>query len=282
MIERTINILTPHPSPYKTCVMGNEGIARAALEAGVDGVFAYPGTPSTEISEIFNHVNNFQSNSEYQEKYPRLTGQPVYFEYSINEKIALEKAIAYSIGNKSAMCVMKNVGMNVASDPLMSVTYQTIGAPLVIVVCDDPGCHSSSNEQDSRYWGPMASVPMLNPATPADAFEMIKQAFELSGKIKLPVIVRTTTRVSHTRGIVTYGNIIHENRIPKFERLPEHINIPARTAAAHTRLLDKLKNENVLSLLSRNSRIVLDGSKAKLGIISSGVATSYIIEILHQ
>src|ERR1039458_5242362 len=111
---------------------------------------------------------------------------------------------------------------------------------------------------------------------------MIKQAFELSEKIKLPVIVRTTTRVSHTRGIVTYGPINHENRKPKFERLPEHINIPARTAAAHTRLLDKLKNENVLSLLSRNTRIILNGSKTKLGIITSGVSTSYVTEILFQ
>ena len=282
MIERTVKILTPHSQSYKTCVMGNEGIARAALEAGVNGVFAYPGTPSTEISEIFSHVNIFQSDSANKEKFPQITSDPVYFEYSINEKIALEKAIAYSIGNRSALCVMKNVGMNVASDPLMSVTYQTIGAPLVIVVCDDPGCHSSSNEQDSRYWGPMASVPVYNPATPADAFEMVKLAFELSGKIKLPVIVRTTTRVSHTRGIVTYGNINHESRIAKFDRLPEHINIPARTAAAHTRLLDKLKSENVLSALNHSSKILLNNSKAKLGIICSGVATAYAIEILNQ
>ncbi len=282
MIERTLKILTSQSAPHKTCVMGNEAIARAALEAGVNGVFAYPGTPSTEISEIFNHINNFQTDPDNKEKHPELTSDPIYFEYSINEKIALEKAIAYSIGNSSALCVMKNVGMNVASDALMSVTYQTIVAPLVIVVCDDPGCHSSSNEQDSRYWGPMASVPLFNPATPADAFEMIKQAFELSGKIKLPVMVRTTTRVSHTRGIVTYGSIIHEPREAKFDRLPEHINIPARTAAAHTRLLDKLKSDAVLSLLTQNSKIILKDPAAKLGIISSGVATSYVTEILYQ
>jgi indolepyruvate ferredoxin oxidoreductase alpha subunit len=282
MIERTIKILTTHDKPFTTCVMGNEAIARAALEAGVNGVFAYPGTPSTEISEIFNHVNAFQTKASNRNKYADLVSDPVYFEYSINEKIALEKAIAYSIGNRSALCVMKNVGMNVASDPLMSITYQTIAAPLVIVVCDDPGCHSSSNEQDSRYWGPMASVPVLNPATPADAYEMIKQAFVLSGQVKLPVIVRTTTRVSHTRGMVIYGSLLHENRIPKFERLPAHINIPARTASAHSRLLDKLKTEPVLSLLAKNSRIVHTGKKAFLGIISSGVATSYILELLFQ
>lgn len=290
MTERIVKILTSYSEPHKTCVMGNEGIARAAIEAGVDGVFAYPGTPSTEISEIFNLVNKFQDETANQEKFPELTAHPIYFEYSINEKIALEKAIAFSIGNKSALCVMKNVGMNVASDPLMSVTYQTIGAPLVIVVCDDPGCHSSSNEQDSRYWGPMASVPIFNPATPDDAFAMIKQAFELSGKIKLPVIVRTTTRVSHTRGVISYGIVHSENHAAKFERLPEHINIPARTASAHARLLDKLKSPAVLELLKQNSRIIhlapkeneVIGEIGELGIISSGVATAYILEILHQ
>ncbi len=282
MKERIKKILISYDTPHNTCVMGNEGIARAAIEAGVDGVFSYPGTPSTEISEIFNHVNNFQYDQANKEKYPDLTSHPVYFEYSINEKIAMEKAIAFSIGNKSAMCVMKNVGMNIASDALLSVTYQTIIAPLVIVVCDDPGCHSSSNEQDSRYWGPMASVPIFNPATPEDAFEMIKLAFELSGKIKLPVLVRTTTRVSHTRGVLSYGAIKQEAREAKFERLPEHINIPARTAVAHTRLLDKLKSEPILALLKQESKLKLNAVDTAFGIISSGVATSYVTEILHQ
>ncbi|HLG35475.1 MAG TPA: FAD-dependent oxidoreductase [Bacteroidia bacterium] len=128
----------------------------------------------------------------------------------------------------------------------------------------------------------MASVPVFNPAAPADAIEMTKQAFKLSAEIKLPMIVRTTTRVSHSRGIISYKNIQDENRSPRFERMPEHINIPARTAAAHTRLLDKLKHKSVLELLSMNSKIILNGSKAKLGIISSGVATSYLNEILYQ
>ncbi len=281
MIGRTIRILTSHTAPYKTCVMGNEGIARAALEAGVNGVFAYPGTPSTEISEIFNHINNFQNIPINKEKYPDLTLDSVYFEYSINEKIALEKAIAYSIGSRSALCVMKNVGMNVACDALMSVTYQSIAAPLVIIVCDDPGCHSSSNEQDSRYWGPMASVPVFNPATPKEAFEMVKLAFLLSGEIRLPVIVRTTTRVSHTRGVLNYGIMGPRNRDAVFDRLPEYINIPARTATAHTKLLGKLKSDAVLALLDSRSKLMLNNKNAKLGIISSGVATTYALEILH-
>lgn len=312
MLRQTIDILTSFSKPQKRCVMGNVAIARGAIEAGVDGVFAYPGTPSTEISEVFKFVNDFQSKAENDAKYKEQTAHKIYFEYSINEKIALEKTIAFSIGHKSAMCVMKNVGMNVACDALMSITYQTIIAPLVIVICDDPGCHSSSNEQDSRYWGVMASVPVFNPATPDDAKDMTKQAFQLSAEIKLPVIVRTTTRVSHSRSVVSYEKINIENHPAKFDRIPEHINIPARTAAAHTRLLEKLRSKPVLKLLAENSKHLTPAPFPKergvksyrnkkvlpfgslsfgesgergggaLGIITSGVATSYLYELFHH
>ncbi|MBK8925490.1 MAG: FAD-dependent oxidoreductase [Crocinitomicaceae bacterium] len=282
MQKRTINIITPRKQPHKVCAMGNEAIVRGAVESGVDGVFSYPGTPSTEISEIFNHIYNFQHEVQNQIDFPELTTEKIYFEYSINEKIALEKAIAFSVGNKSALCVMKNVGMNVASDPLMSVTYQTIGAPLVIIVCDDPGCHSSSNEQDSRYWGPMASVPVFNPANPHEAYEMTRMAFQLSAQIKLPVIVRTTTRVSHTRGNLFYHDFTPVHRDPKFERLPEHINIPARTSAAHARLLDKLASEPVKNLLTTNCKLLFDNAQADSAIITSGVSAEYLKELIFE
>lgn len=282
MLKQTIEILTSFLTPRRTCSMGNVALSRGAIEAGVSGVFSYPGTPSTEISEVFHYVNDFQNNPDHQLQYPLQTANKIYFEYSINEKIALEKAIAFSIGNKSALCVMKNVGMNVASDALMSITYQRIGAALVIIVCDDPGCHSSSNEQDSRHWGAMASVPVFNPATPDEAYSMIKQAFRLSEEIKLPVIIRTTTRVSHTRSIVSFGEINNENRPGKFERLPEHINIPARTAAAHNRLLEKLKSPHVFACHESTTKIAFPGNKARFGIICSGVAISYISELLYK
>ncbi len=281
MSNRVVDILTPFETPEKVCAMGNEAVARGALEAGVNGVFSYPGTPSTEISEIFNQICDFQNKKDNQRSYPELTKNPVYFEYSINEKIALEKAIAYSIGNKSAMCIMKNVGMNVASDALMSITYQTIVAPVVIVLCDDPGCHSSSNEQDSRHWGPMASVPVFNPATPEESHSMVKEAFKLSGALKLPVIVRMTTRVSHTRGILNYSGIQSDGREAHFDRLPEHINIPARTATAHQKLLNKLQSETIEPFFSINNK-VWDGGDSKLGIICSGVAVAYLKEVLHR
>lgn len=273
MENKVVDILTSYSSPHKVSAIGNEAIARGAIEAGVNGVFSYPGTPSTEISEIFNLVSNHQAAENIE--------NVTYFEFSINEKIALEKAIAFSIGNKSALCVMKNVGMNVASDPLMSITYQTLVAPLVIVVCDDPGCHSSSNEQDSRYWGNMASVPVFNPATPKDAYDMTKQAFKLSAALRLPVIVRTTTRVSHTRGMLEYNKISTDIRESHFDRMPEHINIPARTATAHQKLLDKLHSEILTPFFERFNKILLDENKQK-AIISSGVATTYLLEVLKR
>jgi indolepyruvate ferredoxin oxidoreductase alpha subunit len=185
---------------------------------------------------------------------------------------------------------MKNVGMNVASDALMTITYQTIGAALVIVVCDDPGCSSSSNEQDSRYWGKMASVPVFSPATPAEAYEMTKDAFALSERIRLPVIVRMTTRVGHTRGMTAYKSIAAVERAAGFERRQEHINIPARTAAAHKVLLEKLEGDPIDHYHEKNSATWLpDGAEDKrgaapssLGVIASGVAASYAREVMGR
>lgn len=281
MDKRVIDILSSYAQPKNTCAIGNETIARGAIEAGVNGVFSYPGTPSTEISEIFNFISKFQSRPANKENYPLLVANKIYFEYSINEKVALEKAIAFSIGNKAALCVMKNVGMNVASDALMSITYQTIIGPLVIILCDDPGCHSSSNEQDSRYWGKMAGVPLFNPATPAEAHKMCQEAFRLSEELKLPVIVRMTTRVSHTRGNVLYGKISKQVREAGFDRIPEHINIPARTATAHQKLIAKLHSDVLLEYFTENNNATVNGRPAGLGIICSGVASSYVNEIIH-
>ncbi len=281
-MKKVIDILTSYSTPHKVSAIGNEAIARGAIEAGVNGVFSYPGTPSTEISEVFNLISIFRNSNSSLGNHADLIKNDLYFEYSINEKVALEKAIAFSIGNKSVLCVMKNVGMNIASDPLMSITYQTIIAPLVIVVCDDPGCHSSSNEQDSRYWGNMASVPVFNPATPKDAYEMTKQAFRLSEELRLPVIVRTTTRVSHTRGMLEYNEISTTSRESLFERLPEHINIPARTAVAHQKLLDKLNSDIVDPYFKLFNTIYFAGENKDLAIISSGVTTSYILEIVQR
>jgi len=243
--------LTSFDQPNEVCVTGNDGVVRGAIEAGVGGVFSYPGTTSTEISEAFARISSFQQDlddvdTNSDKVTSPLTSSDIYFEYSVNEKIALEKAIAFAIGSRSALCCMKNVGLNVASDALMTIPYQTITGSLVIVVCDDPGCHSSSNEQDSRHWGNHASVPLFDPATPQEAFEMTRQAFLLSAQARLPVIVRMTTRVSHSRGSFDFQRIEAKTQQGVFERSPRHVNIPARTATAHQRLLDKLRDKNFL------------------------------------
>ncbi|OFY71527.1 MAG: hypothetical protein A3G23_04575 [Bacteroidetes bacterium RIFCSPLOWO2_12_FULL_37_12] len=280
MLDQTLDILTSYKTPKKVCVLGNVAVSRGAIEAGVQGVFAYPGTPSTEISEVFKYINEYQNHKEYKKKFPVLSLSQIYFEYSINEKIALEKAISYSIGNKSALCIMKNVGLNVASDALMTIPYQTIVAPLVLVVCDDPGCFSSSNEQDSRYWGKFASVPLLNPSNPQDAYKMTKEAFAISAVLKLPVILRMTTRVDHSCGVIFYEQIKTENNSGSFNKNPLHINIPSRTAQSHSRLLQKLNDElfNKLNEKLCHPTKIKKSSKSELGIIASGVSWNYIQE----
>ena len=262
--------------------MGNEATARAAIEAGVQGVFSYPGTPSTEISEIFSTLSSFDVDAVDRTLHPQYVPYPVYFEYSVNEKVALEKAIAFSIGHKSALCCMKNVGMNVASDALMTVAYQKIYAPLVIIVCDDPGCHSSSNEQDSRHWGRMASVPLFNPAHPEDAYQMTKEAFLLSAEIQLPVIVRLTTRVSHTRSTVGYNGIQLNQKPGAFKRAPVQINIPARNADAHQQLVDKVHSEKFQRYFWNNNSLTSSSSSNLYGVISSGVSAVYLEEVLSR
>ncbi len=276
--QRIIQYLTSFEVPHEVCVTGNDAIVRGALEAGVGGVFSYPGTPSTEISEAFSHISRFQLSQQNNADYSGLAAAPVYFEYSVNEKIALEKAIAFAIGHRSALCCMKNVGLNVASDALMTIPYQTITGSLVIVVCDDPGCHSSSNEQDSRHWGSHASVPLFDPATPEEAFEMTREAFALSAKTRLPVILRMTTRVSHSRGSFEFSQIEAQSAQGIFERSPRHINIPARTATAHQRLLDKLHGEHFASFNHAHNRITRAKIKSDLGVIVSGVAAVYFLE----
>ncbi|MCP3688326.1 MAG: FAD-dependent oxidoreductase [Gammaproteobacteria bacterium] len=282
MKNKVVEMLTPYDTPKNVCVMGNEGVARAAIEAGVAGVFAYPGTPSTEISMIFSSIRDFQAAGDWTVKNPEITRNSIYFEYSINEKIALEKAIAYSIGNRSSMACMKNVGLNVAADPLMTIPYQTIGAPLVVIVCDDPGCHSSSNEQDSRHFAVSASVPLLDPATPEEAYRMTRLAFVISEDLQLPVIVRLTTRVSHGRETFDYHSIKSDNREGYFHRDPANINVPSRTAIAHQRLLDKLQDERLQPHRSRlNKSHLPDSLNTGLAVIASGIAASYFLELFE-
>ena len=169
----------------KKIMLGNAAIARGAYEAGVKVSAAYPGTPSTEISE--NLVN-------YKE---------IYSEWSPNEKVACEVAIGASMAGARSMCSMKHVGLNVASDPLYTVSYIGVNGGMVLVVADDPGLYSSQNEQDTRMIAKAAMVPVVEPSDSQEAKDFIKYAFELSEKYDTPIIMRTTTRLGHSQGLVT-------------------------------------------------------------------------------
>ena len=168
----------------KKLMLGNEAIARGAFEAGVRVVSAYPGTPSTEVSE-------------YISKYPE-----VYAEWAPNEKVAFEVAAGASYAGARSMVCMKHVGVNVAADPMFTAAYTGVNGGLVILAADDPGMHSSQNEQDTRFYARSAHIPMLEPADSAEAKEFTKLAFELSEKYDTPVFVRTTTRLAHSQSFV--------------------------------------------------------------------------------
>ncbi|MGI5919391.1 MAG: indolepyruvate ferredoxin oxidoreductase subunit alpha, partial [Christensenellales bacterium] len=172
----------------KKLMLGNEAFARGAYEAGVTVAAAYPGTPSTEITENIA-------------KYPE-----VYAEWSPNEKVALEVAIGASVGGARALCCMKHVGLNVAADPLFTVSYTGVNGGLVIIIADDPGMHSSQNEQDSRFYARSAHVMMLEPSDSMEAKEFVKAAYELSEQFDTPVLVRSSTRLSHSQGLVELGD----------------------------------------------------------------------------
>ena len=182
----------PAPAASRVLMSGNEAVARAVWEAGVKVAAAYPGTPSTEMLEVIS-------------TYP-----DIYAEWSVNEKVSLEVAIGAAYAGSRAFCCMKHVGMNVASDALMTLTLTGVIGGLVIAIADDVGLSSSQNEQDSRYWGRFAHVPVFEPADSQEAYAMTLDAFELSEKYQVPVILRMTTRINHVKGLVTVG----ERRTP--------------------------------------------------------------------
>ena len=210
------------PAQDKRPMTGNEAIARGAWEAGVAVAAAYPGTPSTEILESLAG-------------YP---AQDVHAQWSTNEKVALDVAIGASFAGRRALAAMKHVGLNVAADAFMSQTYIGVNGGLVIAVCDDPGIHSSQNEQDTRIYAQMASVPVLEPSDAQEALDFTRLAFEISEQFDTPVIVRGTTRLSHTRSPVRVGP---RKNVPSrgfVDNPKKNVMIPAHARLRHAAVLE--------------------------------------------
>ena len=246
-------------------MLGNEAIARGAIEAGVAFTAAYPGTPSSEIALQF-----FQVSME----------TDLYFEYSVNEKVALEIAAGAAMCGLKTMVTMKHVGVNVAADALMTLAYTGIVGAMVVVVADDPFMFSSQNEQDSRYYAKLSGLPMLEPSTVAEAKELTIYAFSLSMELKLPVLLRTTTRINHSSSTVTLGAMQQRLTQGFFEKNPfAYVCIPAVSRNLHPKLLEKYDRAAEQSNRSRWNRI--EGS-GRWGIVCNGVSYGYISDAIRE
>ena len=245
-------------------LLANESIARGVLESGVRLVALYPGTPSSEIGNNLTfmapHIPNF------------------YFEFSTNEKVALEVAGAAAVAGVRSMMVCKGPGLNVAADPFFSLTYVGVRGGMVIVVADDPSMWSSQNENDSRYYALMGNMPMMEPADPIEAKSMLLEAYKFSEKLELPVLFRTTTRVNHTRAPVRFGKILSRPDKIEFEKDPfRFVPIPSVARKRHPWLLGQI---DIARELSEKSPLNFVEGKGDLGIITSGVSYNYVVEAL--
>jgi indolepyruvate ferredoxin oxidoreductase alpha subunit len=245
-------------------LLGNEAIAHACLEAGVDFVCGYPGTPSSEV------IDTLRAQPE----------RPYYLEWSVNEKVALENALAAAWCGVRAICTMKHVGLNVAADPLMTSAYTGVTGGLVILSADDPFAHSSQNEQDTRCYAHFARVPCLDPASVQEAHDMIPEAFALSEEFGLPVIFRPTTRICHSKGDVGLGPVTPSPRKGEFKKDPrQYVVIPA-----HTRVLHKKLNEKQPAIRKRLVEMGFNRCevKGKTAVIASGIGATYVQELLPE
>jgi indolepyruvate ferredoxin oxidoreductase, alpha subunit len=244
-----------------TLLSGNEAVARGAWEAGALVGVGYPGTPSTQALEVF----------------ARLEG--VYAEWAPNEKVALEVAAGASMGGARALVTMKHVGVNVAADPLFTLAYTGVGAGLVVFVADDPGMHSSQNEQDSRNWGPFARIPVLEPSDSTDALEFTRTAFELSERFDIPVIVRSTTRISHSKGVVDVAGERVQLPAGSYEKdICKWVMMPGMARARRTSLDDRVRE--LVSFAEESELNRVEMRNTSLGIVTSGVCYQYVREAL--
>lgn len=255
-------------------LLGNEAITRGALEAGVDIATTYPGTPSSEIADTFSAI---AKEATRQNKDPGF-----YFQYSVNEKVALEVAAAASFCGLRALTCMKHVGLNVASDTFMTYMYVGCRGGHVIVSADDPYCHSSQNEQDNRYFALFGGAPMLEPSTPQEAKEMTRIGFDISEQLSLPLLLRTTTRLNHARGPITFHAMQQPRRKGVFQKDPLLVTVPATARAKHPMLLKQLEVAEKISEKSPFNEILTVGKPKDIGIVASGVSVPYVQEMAEE
>ncbi|WP_295725320.1 indolepyruvate ferredoxin oxidoreductase subunit alpha [uncultured Methanobrevibacter sp.] len=260
-------------SGEKQFLLGNEAAVRGVIEAGISIAATYPGTPSSEIGNILSVLAKDAN---------------IYFEFSTNEKVAMEVAATAAVSGLRSFTFMKHVGMNVASDSFMSTAYTGVNGGMVILTADDPSLFSSQNEQDTRNYARLSNVPVLEPSNCQEVKDMVKYAFDLSEEFKLPVIVRTTTRVSHMRGVVEFGDIKDNSSDNDdhwmrghFDKDPsKYVPVPAFAGKMHERLcakISKINNETNSSPFNYSTSF---SDNKKYGVISSGSAFNYAFDVI--
>lgn len=243
-------------------MLGNQAVARGLYEAGVSVISSYPGTPSTEITE-------------FSSKYPE---DEMYCEWAPNEKVACEVAIGASIAGARSFCAMKHVGLNVAADPLFTASYTGVNGGMVLAVADDPGMHSSQNEQDSRHYAIGAKVPMLEPSDSQECKDYAKLAYEISEKFDTPVILRLTTRVSHSQSAVTTADRI-PHTIPEYKKnIAKNVMVPANAIKKH--VVVEQRTLDLIDYAETSGINTVEMNNGKIGVITSGICYQYAKEAL--
>jgi len=245
-------------------LLGDEAIAQGALDAGLSGIYAYPGTPSTEITEFIQHSRQAIHDN-------------IHSTWSANEKTAMESALGMSYAGKRAMVCMKHVGLNVAADPFINSAITGANGGLIIVAADDPSMHSSQNEQDSRFFGKFAMVPILEPLNQQECYDMVHYGFDFSERYKIPVMLRITTRLAHSRAGVERKAIRKTNDGKLPEDLRQFVLLPAIARKRYRNLLKLQEQFDQESETSSFNRYV-DGPEKSLGIIVCGIAYNYLLE----
>ncbi len=247
----------------RACLLGNLAIVRGALEAGVQFFSCYPGTPSSEIGDTFARIAG---------------GSDLFFEYSVNEKVAVEIAFAASLAGARTMCSMKHLGLNYANDPVSTMPYVGVEGGMVIVSAGDPSAITSPNEQDQRHFTRFLFYPVFDPATPEDCRQMTRYAFDFSEQTRLPVLLRPTTRVCHGSGMVTLGPLPDTRRPIRFTKdPPRYVPIPANVGRMRRELTDRYRLAE--SLLATSPFFPRTGS-GRRGILASGVAYAYAAQVI--
>ncbi len=248
----------------KLLLLGDEAIAQGAIDGGISGFYAYPGTPSTEIMEYVQHSKEAKQKN-------------IHSVWSANEKTAMESAIGMSYAGKRAMAQMKHVGVNVAADAFVNAAVTGVNGGLIVTAADDPSMHSSQNEQDSRFYGDFALIPILEPSDQQEAYDMAYNGFDLSEKYNVPVLLRLTTRLAHSRA----GVARIEQRVQKEMSLPEDprqfVLLPAIARRNYKKLLDMQAGIKEASNESKYNKYI-DGDDKKVGVVACGIAYNYLME----